>query len=119
MAISWIAYAATFVALSLTETSLMLWLVTLVYGIFAGLGEGVERAVISDFAAPSERGAAFGWYNMMLGLSAIPAGLLFGGIWQFFGASYAFLLAGLVAAVAAIVLHVYLAPNLKLAAKLD
>ncbi len=119
MAISWIAYAATFVALSMTGSPLMLWIVTLVYGVFAGLGEGIERAVIGDFAAPTERGTAYGWYNMMLGLSAIPAGLLFGGIWQFLGATYAFLLAGLVAAVAAIVLHVYLAPNLKLAAKLD
>ena len=119
MAISWIAYAATFVALSMTTTPLMLWTVTLVYGIFAGLGEGIERAVIGDFAAPAERGTAYGWYNMMLGLSAIPAGLVFGGLWQFFGASYAFFFAGFVALVAALVLHIYVAPNLKLVAALD
>lgn len=119
MAISWIAYAATFVALSLTSSALILWIVTLVYGLFAGLGEGIERAVIGDFAAPAERGTAYGWYNMMLGISAIPAGLLFGAIWQFFGASYAFLFAGSSAAIAAVVLHLYLAPKLKLAAKLD
>lgn len=119
MAISWIAYAATFVALSMTTTPLMLWTVTLVYGIFAGLGEGIERAVIGDFAAPTERGTAYGWYNMMLGLSAIPAGLMFGGLWQFFGASYAFSFAGFVALVAALVLHIYVAPNLKLVAALD
>ena len=119
MAISWIAYAATFVALSMTTTPLMLWTVTLVYGIFAGLGEGIERAVIGDFAAPTERGTAYGWYNMMLGLSAIPAGLIFGGLWQFFGASYAFSFAGFVALVAAFVLHIYVAPNLKLVAALD
>ena len=119
MVISWIAYAATFVALSMTTTALMLWIVTLVYGIFAGLGEGIERAVIGDFAAPTERGTAYGWYNMMLGLSAIPAGLVFGGLWQFFGASYAFFFAGFVALVAALVLHIYVAPNLKLVAALD
>ena len=119
MAISWIAYAATFVALSMTTTPLMLWTVTLVYGIFAGLGEGIERAVMGDFAAPTERGTAYGWYNMMLGLSAIPAGLVFGGLWQFFGASYAFFFAGFVALVAALVLHIYVAPNLKLVAALD
>ena len=97
----------------------MLWIVTIIYGLFAGLGEGIERAVISDFAAPSERGTAYGWYNMMLGISAIPAGLAFGGIWQYFGAAKAFLFAGAVAAIAAFVLHIFLAPNLKLAAKLD
>jgi MFS family permease len=119
MAISWIAYAITFVALSMTTTALMLWIVTIIYGLFAGLGEGIERAVISDFAAPSERGTAYGWYNMMLGISAIPAGLAFGGIWQYFDAAKAFLFAGAVAAIAALVLHIFLAPNLKLAAKLD
>ena len=119
MVISRIAYASTFVALSLTASPLMLWIVTLVYGIFAGLGEGIERAVIGDFAAPTERGTAYGWYNMMLGLSAIPAGLVFGGLWQFFGASYAFFFSGFVALVAALVLHIYVAPNLKLVAALD
>ena len=119
MVISWVAYAASFVALSLTASASILWIVTLIYGIFAGLGEGIERAVISDFADPAERGTAYGWYNMMLGLTAIPAGVLFGGVWQWFGAPYAFLLAGAVAAIAAFVLHFYLAPNLKLAARLD
>jgi MFS family permease len=119
MAISWIAYAATFVVFSMTTTALMLWIATIIYGLFAGLGEGIERAVISDFAAPAERGTAYGWYNMMLGISAIPAGLAFGGIWQYFGAAKAFLFAGAVAAIAAFVLHIFLAPSLKLAAKLD
>ena len=119
MAISWLAYAATFVLLSLTSTATMLWCVTLIYGVFAGLGEGIERAVIGDFAAPTERGTAFGWYNMMLGIAAVPAGLMFGGIWQFLGSTYAFLFAGAVALIAALVLHFVLAPTLKLAAKLD
>ena len=119
MAISWFAYASTFVLLSVTTTATMLSCVTLLYGVFAGLGEGIERAVIGDFAEPTERGTAYGWYNMMLGLAAIPAGLLFGGIWQLVGSSYAFLFAGFVALIAAMVLHFVLAPNLKLAAKLD
>ena len=119
MVISWVAYAASFVALSLTASASILWIVTLIYGIFAGLGEGIERAVISDFADPAERGTAYGWYNMMLGLTAIPAGVLFGAVWQWYGAPYAFLLAGAVAAIAAFVLHFYLAPNLKIAARLD
>ncbi len=27
---------------------------------------------------PRERGTAFGWYHLMVGIAAIPAGLLFG-----------------------------------------
>ncbi|MEO5860950.1 MAG: MFS transporter [Burkholderiales bacterium] len=119
MAMSWCAYAVTFVALSLSSTPTMLWIVTLVYGLFAGLGEGIERAVIGDFASPSERGAAFGWYNMMIGVAAIPAGLVFGIIWQFAGAPQAFLFAGLVAGTSALTLQLYVAPGLKQAAVQD
>ncbi|MDQ3259846.1 MAG: MFS transporter, partial [Pseudomonadota bacterium] len=119
MAMSWCAYAVTFVALSLSSTPTMLWIVTLVYGLFAGLGEGIERAVIGDFASPSERGAAFGWYNMMIGVAAIPAGLVFGIIWQFAGAPQAFLFAGLVAGTSALTLQLYVAPGLKHAAVQD
>ena len=36
------------------------------------------------------RGTAFGWYNLATGVSAIPAGLLFGWIWEEIGAPYAF-----------------------------
>jgi MFS family permease len=119
MAMSWCAYAATFVALSLSSTPMMLWVVTLVYGLFAGLGEGIERAVIGDFAAPTERGTAYGWYNMMLGFAAIPAGLIFGSIWQFAGSPQAFLFAGFVAATAAMTLQLYVGPALKRAAVQD
>ena len=113
MATSWFAYAVTFIALSFCSTAAMLWIVTLVYGLFAGLGEGIERAVISDFAAPTERGTAYGWYNMMIGFAAIPAGLAFGTIWQFLGARQAFWFASLVAASAALILHFYVAAGLK------
>jgi MFS family permease len=116
MALSWCAYAVSFIALSQSSTPTILWVVTLVYGIFAGLGEGLERAVISDFAAPSERGTAYGWYNMMIGLAAIPAGLVFGTIWQFAGAPQAFLFAAFVAGTAALVFYLHVAPGLKHAA---
>lgn len=113
---SWSAYAVTFFVLSFATTPLILWLVIIAYGIFAGLGEGIERALIGDFASPNELGTAYGWYNMMVGLTAIPAGLVFGGLWQWVGAWAAFTFAGCVAVIAALVLHLWLAPGLKNAA---
>ncbi len=110
---SWSAYAITFFVLSFTTTPVILWLVILAYGIFAGLGEGIERAFIGDFASSNELGTAFGWYNMMTGLTAIPAGLVFGALWQWVGAWAAFTFAGCVAVIAALVLHLWLAPGLK------
>lgn len=95
--ISWSGYAASFVALSQVEHGNALWACTVLYGLLTGLGEGSERALISLYADERERGTAFGWYHLAVGLSAIPAGVLFGSIWHYWNASVAFLFAGALA----------------------
>ena len=105
MLLSWTAFAACFVLFGTVDSSVGLWTVTIAYGLFFGLGEGAEKALISDFAAPEEQGTAFGWYYLVLGLAAIPAGLLFGAVWHFQSAAKAFFLAAAIAAVAALLLR--------------
>jgi len=107
---SWTAFAAAFTLFALFPGQLELWLITVAYGLFMGFGEGAERAVISDFAAAEERGTAFGWYNLVLGLAAIPAGLLFGGVWHYLGAAAAFLMAAALAAIAVVLLRAWAWP---------
>jgi MFS family permease len=103
--ISWSAFALCLLGFGFAANALWLWIATLVYGAIAGMSEGGERALIGAFAAVNERGTAFGWYNMMLGLAAIPAGLAFGALWQFGHAGWAFGFAALVAAASAFYLH--------------
>ncbi|HKQ24943.1 MAG TPA: MFS transporter [Burkholderiales bacterium] len=105
MLLSWTAFAACFLLFGKVTSSFALWTMTIVYGLFFGLGEGAEKALISDFAAPSEQGTAFGWYYLVLGLAAIPAGLLFGAMWHFQSAAMAFFLAAGIAAVAVLLLR--------------
>jgi MFS family permease len=87
---SWCAFAATFLMLGLSTTAAFLWSATILYGLLSGMSESVERTYVSRLAADSQRGTVFGWYNMVLGLVAIPSGVLFGAVWQFFGARWAF-----------------------------
>lgn len=93
MLVGWMAFAVTFLLLSQVVGSTGLWLSVIFYGIFTGLSEGAERALISDYAQTGEHGTAFGWYHLVIGLAAIPAGLLFGIIWHYQNASTAFLVA--------------------------
>lgn len=103
----WIAYAAGFLALAAVSSAAALWWAAPAYGLLIGLSEGAERAVVADLAAAEASGTAFGWYNMILGLAAIPGGLAFGLVWQFFGAAPAFLCAALVALAAAAALQAW------------
>ncbi|MBN9134158.1 MAG: MFS transporter [Nitrosospira multiformis] len=107
MLIGWSTFSLSFLMLGQVTGSSGLWAVSIFYGLCAGMSEGAERAIISDYALPRERGTAFGWYHLMVGLAAIPAGLLFGSLWQFQSAATAFFFAGGLAAVAAVLLRMW------------
>lgn len=109
--LSWASYAVAFALLGQVSQSHGLWWVTVVYGLFIGLSEGPERALISELAGPREQGTAFGWYHLMLGIAAIPAGLVFGALWHFLGAAIAFSYAGALALLAAGLLHFWVWPG--------
>lgn len=110
--ISWSGYALSFFMLGLVEHGNALWLATVLYGLLIGLGEGSERALISVYADKRERGTAFGWYHLTVGLSAIPAGILFGTIWHYRDANTAFLFAGLLALLSVLLLRFWSFRNL-------
>lgn len=93
----WSAFAATFTVLAFSSTPLFLWIATILYGLLSGMSEGVERTFVSGLAPAWQRGTVFGWYNMTLGLAAIPSGVLFGAIWQLSSAQWAFLASALLA----------------------
>ena len=84
-------YVLALTGLAFTESVPHLWLLSLMLGLHFGLTEGAERALVRDLAPPAERGTAFGWFHMLVGLAAIPAGLLLGGLWSLFSAGAAFL----------------------------
>jgi MFS family permease len=76
--------------------------VFLAFGLVAGLTESAERAMVARLA-PVRTGKGFGLYHALTGAAALPAGLLFGWLYQARGgpAALAASAAGMVAAVAA------------------
>lgn len=103
--LGWLAYSGNYVLFALAGHLLALWAVSFSYGLFYGLGEGAERAQINDLAtAVEERGTAFGWYYVAVGTSTIPAGVLFGGIWERWGAPAAFVFSAAVSLLSVLLL---------------
>jgi MFS family permease len=77
----WLLYAAVYAAFALTDSAPALVAVFLVYGLYFGLTEGVEKAWVADLAPVAARGNAFGIYNALIGFGALGASVLFGYIW--------------------------------------
>ncbi|HXY29750.1 MAG TPA: MFS transporter [Gemmatimonadaceae bacterium] len=98
----WVIYAAVYWAFARATSAWQAWAIFAVYGLYFGLTEGVEKALVTDVVPAARRGSAFGWYNLALGLGALPASLIFGALWDHRGAPMAFYFGGAVALVAAI-----------------
>ncbi|HYM47211.1 MAG TPA: MFS transporter [Burkholderiaceae bacterium] len=96
----WTVYAVMLLALAFVQTPLWLWIASAGLGFYFGLTEGAERALVRDLADSNEYGTAFGWYHMIAGLAAIPAGLMLGGLWSLFGVTVAFLVSSALAVIA-------------------
>jgi MFS family permease len=86
----WVVYALVYAGFAFADSQWHAWALFTVYGIYFGLTEGVEKALVADFAPAHLRGSAFGLYNLVIGVGALPASLIFGLIWQKFGAAAAF-----------------------------
>lgn len=100
----WGLYAAVYLGFGLTTTTGGLIALFLVYGLYYGLTEPVERAWVATLAGPEARGIAFGAYHGVIGLAALPASLLFGALYAGLGAAAAFATGAGLAAVAALLL---------------
>lgn len=105
MVTGWVVFGISFFLIGQAAAPLTLVVTSLIFGLAMGFSEGAERAIISELAGPREQGTAFGWYHLMVGFAAIPAGLLFGGVWHWYGAAYAFGVAGGLALLSAGLLH--------------
>ncbi len=102
-----ILYTIIYACFAMTTSSVLIWILFLIYGIYFGLCEGAEKALIADLVDPKMRGTAYGLYNFVIGVGALPASLLLGWLWQQFGASTAlFVSAGISLFAAAIFVFV-------------
>jgi len=86
----WGVYGATYAGFVWADAAWQAWALFILYGLYFGLTESAEKALIADLAPSNLRGSAFGLYHLMLGIGALPASLLFGWIWQSWGDAAAF-----------------------------
>jgi MFS family permease len=100
----WLVYAAVYLGFARATAPWQFWALFALYGLYFGLVEGSERALIADMVPADARGTAFGWYNASIGIAAFPASALFGVLWSWRGPGLAFGFGAALALVAALLL---------------
>jgi MFS family permease len=103
----WILYAAVYAGFAFVSNPVSVWILFLIYGIYFGLAEGAEKALVADLVRPEQRGTAYGLYNLAFGITVLPASLLMGALWDWRGPKTAFLVSATLGATAALLLLLF------------
>jgi MFS family permease len=107
----WVLYAAVYAGFAFATQTISLWILFLIYGIYFGLAEGAEKALVADLVRPDQRGTAYGLYNLAFGVTVFPASFLMGMIWDWKGPAVAFLVSAVMGATAAALLLILVRPH--------
>jgi MFS family permease len=78
----WVLYAAVYLGFARASTGWHTWALMCVYGVYYGMTHGVAKAYVADLVPSEKRGTAYGVYNAAVGVTAFPASLLAGLLWQ-------------------------------------
>ncbi|MBN2298473.1 MAG: MFS transporter [Deltaproteobacteria bacterium] len=100
----WTVYCLVYLGFAFAGSASAIWGLFFAYGVYFGLCEGVEKAFVADLVPETVRGGAYGLYNLAIGISALPASVLFGVVWDILDPQYAFLMGAMFALSAAILL---------------
>jgi MFS family permease len=81
----WLMYGLVYLGFAFAQAGWQIWLMFGLYGIYYAATEGVAKAFVADLVPDAQRGAAYGLFNAAIGITALPASLLAGLLWQGFG----------------------------------
>lgn len=107
----WAIYALFYLLLGMADEAWMMWPLFAFYGLFMAATEGVEKALVADMVPRERLGTAFGWFNLVTGLSLLPASLLFGSLWESVSPLAAFLFSAGSATLAVLLLRLWVRPE--------
>ncbi len=88
--LGWLIYGLVYLGFALASSIWQIWLLFAAYGIFYGICEGAAKAFVADLVPIERRGTAYGLYNGVVGIMALPASLIAGVLWDIFMPAAAF-----------------------------
>ncbi len=104
----WMIYGIVYILFANVRTPLAIAGLFLLYGLYYGCTEGAAKALIADVVDRQHQGTAYGVYNMVVGVTLLPASLLAGYLWQAIGPAAAFYFGSTMAIVSALGLLLFL-----------
>ncbi len=92
----------------LTGNSIYAYIIASVFGLYIGISETVQRAVVPRYVSSELRGTAFGVYNLVLGISFFVSNIIFGHLWDIYNLNIAILYSLVFASTAIIAMFIFI-----------
>jgi MFS family permease len=81
----WLAYGLVYLGFAFSATGWHIWALFGLYGVYYAATEGVAKALVADLVPDVQRGTAYGLFNAAIGVTALPASVIAGLLWQGLG----------------------------------
>ncbi len=78
----WFSYGLIYLGFALAGRGWQVWVLFGLYGLYYAATQGTAKALVADLVPQQQRGTAYGLYHAAIGLSALPASLIAGLLWQ-------------------------------------
>jgi MFS family permease len=100
----YVVYAVVYFGFARASSTMAVWVLMPLYGLYYALTEGVLKAWISDLAPSESRASVYGVFHWVAGVSAFPASLAAGWLWQHIGPATPFYVSAGLAVLAALLM---------------
>jgi len=80
--LGWVVFATGYAGLAMAASAWVAVPLMLLVAVAYGIAEPAERALVAALSPDGRQGASFGWYTLVQGVMALPAGLVAGSLWD-------------------------------------
>ncbi len=98
----YVFYGVVYLGFALTDNPIFMWGLFSLYGVYIGVTEGVEKALVTDIAPEHLRATMIGLHATLVGIGLFPASFLAGILWNQFGPAATFYFGGITGLLAAV-----------------
>lgn len=103
-AIGFFIYSAVYIVFGRAPSTLAIWSMMALYGIYYALSQPVLKALVAESVAKEVRGRALGIYFSLTSAATLAASLMTGGLWKRYGPSVPFYFCASLAFISALLL---------------
>ena len=106
-------FVSSLAALMTTAGALLAFPLAFIYGVYVGISDTLQRALVPSFVSSELKGTAYGIYYLVIGSCSLVANLLFGVLWDLISmsAAYTYTLVTCTVAIVAMIVIIILKPK--------